>query len=371
VPQVRVLHVAQPLAEGVPRSVGRLVFDQVARGFDVTVACPAASTAAATAAEAGARHVVWEATREPGPSVVSETRSLAAILRSVQPDVLHLHSSKAGLAGRLAARGGTPTIFQPRGWSFEALSGPVRAAAVAWERFAARWAAAIVCVSEGERERGAAAGIRARWRVIANGVDLREHEPATDGDRIRARERLGLGAGPPLVVCVGRLSRQKGQDVLLDAWPDVLRRVPSAHVALVGDGPARDELVQREIPGVSFAGNRSDVGEWLAAADVVALPSRWEGMSLAMLEAMACARSVVASDVSGVRDALGSDAGAVVPVEDAQALADALANRLLDPGRTETEGRAGRARIEASHDIRKTTEAIAKLYLELMPSRPA
>ena len=76
VARLRVLHVAQPLAEGVPRSVGRLVADQVGRGFDVAVACPAASAAAVRARDAGARHVVWEATREPGPSVVSETRRL-------------------------------------------------------------------------------------------------------------------------------------------------------------------------------------------------------------------------------------------------------------------------------------------------------
>jgi glycosyltransferase involved in cell wall biosynthesis len=291
-------------------------------------------------------------------------------LRSEQPDVLHLHSSKAGLAGRLAARGGTPTVFQPRGWSFEAVSGKTRAAAVAWERFGARWADAVVCCSEGERERGEEEGIDARWQVITNGVDLREHEAATDGDRARARVALELGDGP-LVVCVGRLSRQKGQDVLLDAWPEVLRRIPDARLALVGDGPDRDELERRGTPGVIFAGNRSDVSDWLAAADLVALPSRWEGMSLAMLEAMARGRSVVASDVSGVRDALTVDAGAIVPAEDARALADALATRLLDRAGTEAEGRAGRSRVEAHHDIRRTTEAVANLYAELLASSAA
>ena len=363
-----VLHVAQPLAEGVPRSVGRLVVDQVERGFRVIVACPVASAAVPMATAAGAQHVAWEATREPGPSVVSETRRLAGILRSVQPDVLHLHSSKAGLGGRLAARGKLPTVYQPRGWSFEAVTGPKRAAAVAWERFGARWAAAVVCVSDGERERGECEGIHARWRVIANGVDLNVHEPADEADRARSRQRLELGEGP-LVVCVGRLTRQKGQDILLDAWPEILRRVPDARLALVGDGPVREALVQRGMPSVIFAGNRSDVDEWLAAADVVALPSRWEGMSLAMLEAMARARSVVASNVSGARDALGSDAGAVVPAEDARALANALTERLLDRARTEAEGRAGRAQVEARYDVRQTTAAIANLYLELVQNR--
>ena len=172
------------------------------------------------------------------------------------------------------------------------------------------------------------------------------------------------------MVCVGRLTRQKGQDILLDAWPEILRRVPDARLALVGDGPMREALVQRAMPSVIFAGNRRDVDEWLAAADVVALPSRWEGMSLAMLEAMARARSVVASNVSGAWDALGSDAGAIVPAEDARALGAALTERLLDRARAEAEGRAGRAQVEARYDLRQTTTAIANLYLELRQNRP-
>ena len=160
--RLRVLHVAQPLAEGVPRSVGRLVADQVGRGFDVAVACPAAS-AAATARDAGARHVAWEATREPGPSVVSETRRLGPILRSERPDVLHLHSSKAGLAGAAGgARQTADDLPASRLVGSRPYPGPTRAAAVAWERFGARWAAAVVCVSEGERARGESEGIDAR-----------------------------------------------------------------------------------------------------------------------------------------------------------------------------------------------------------------
>ena len=89
-----------------------------------------------------------------------------------------------------------------------------------------------------------------------------------------------------------------------------------------------------------------------------------------MLEAMARARSVVASNVSGAWDALGSDAGAIVPAEDARALGAALTERLLDRARAEAEGRAGRAQVEARYDLRQTTTAIANLYLELRQNRP-
>ena len=188
-----VLHVAQPRAEGVPRSVGRLVVDQVERGFRVIVACPAASTVVPVATAAGAQHVAWEATREPGPSVVSETRRLAGSCARCNPTCSICTRPRPALPAAWRRAAGCRRSFSPVGWSFEAVTGPKRAAAAAWERFGARWAAAVVCVSEGERERGEGEGIHARWHVIANGVDLNVHEPADAADRAQSRQRLELG----------------------------------------------------------------------------------------------------------------------------------------------------------------------------------
>jgi glycosyltransferase involved in cell wall biosynthesis len=303
--------------------------------------------------------------------VPAETARLRRIVAGVGPELVHLHSSKAGLCGRLALRGRRTTIFQPQAWSFHAVGGPTGWAARTWERVGARWAHALVCASEAEREQGAQAGIRAAWRVIYNGVDLDRFVAAGEVERRAARERLDLPVGP-LAVCVGRLSRQKGQDVLLDAWPAVAAQVPDAELVLVGGGEDREELEARRVPGVRFAGERQDVPEWLAAADLVVAASRWEGMSLAILEAMARGRSIVATDVAGSREAIGDEAGATVEPEDAAALAAEIAKRLADPGLREAEGRAARARAERSHDIRKTTAELAALYEELTrrPSRP-
>ena len=351
--------------EGVARYVLDLVSDQKRRGWAVTVASPADTRD--FLAELGARaaeHHPWAAARGPGPSSIAETRRLGRIVRRVNPDLVHLHSSKAGVAGRLAVRGRRPTVFQPHAWSFEAVDGLQRRAAVVWERAAVRWADTIVCVSEAERRRGEELGIHGAYRVIPNGVDLAGFSPASPDDRLAARERLGLSEAP-LVVCVGRLSRQKGQDVLLAAWPAVRARVPDAQLALVGEGPERDRLQRSAPPEVVFAGKRTDVQDWLAAADVVAAPSRWEGMSLALLEALARARPVVASDTPGAAEALGRAAGAIVPVEDTQALADALAQRLLDPALASAEGREGRTRVERHNDLRRALDGVAALYAEL------
>lgn len=365
--RLSVLHVAQPTEGGVARSVSLLVADQVASGWRVAVACPVAGDLASAARAAGARHDVWHATRSPGTAVVAETVRLGRVLRDVKPDLVHLHSSKAGLVGRLALRGRLPTIFQPRAWSFY-VGGTVAAAALRWERLAARYCDAVVCVSERERELGEEAGIRARFVVVPNGVDLDALPEATEQDRHNARGSLGLPDGR-LVVCVGRLSHQKGQDLLLDAWPAVTVRASGARLVLVGGGPDRQKLLARGVDGVALVGPRDDVPDWLAAADVVALPSRWEGMALTLLEAMSRGRSVVATDVAGTREALANGGGAVVPVGDVAALAAAVVERLLHPELAAEEGRAGRTSAERHHDVRRTAAAIRDVYEDVLERR--
>lgn len=332
--------------------LGGLVGDQLGRGWRCAVAGPVSI--------GPALHLPWRAARGPGPALASEVGRLRSLIREFEPDVVHLHSSKAGLAGRLAIRGRLPTILQPHAWSFLALGGPMAAASLAWERLAVRWTDAVLCCSEAERRRGCVSGIRASWSVIPNPVDLDRFPAASDADRQAARRHLGLGTGP-LVACVGRLSAQKGQDVLLDAWPLVRGEVPTAELVLVGEGPDRHDLERRAPAGVHFAGRQEDVRAWLHAADVAAQPSRYEGLSMAVLEAMASARSVVATDVEGMAEALGDEAGAVVPVGDHRALATEVACRLLDPSRARLEGLAGRARVEANHDLRRWGQAVADL----------
>jgi glycosyltransferase involved in cell wall biosynthesis len=356
-----ILHVSQPTEGGVCRCVRQLVADQLERGWQVAVASPQ-GIVAEDVRGLGAQHYEWQAGRWPGPATLLETARLTDVFHRARPDLVHLHSSKAGLAGRLSLRGRLPTVFQPHGWSFYALHGAMRRAAVLWERFGARWAHVILCVSDSERQRGEAARIRANWHVVPNGVDVEALRP---GDRAEARERLGLEDGP-LVVCVGRICAAKGQDVLVETWPRVTGRVPDARLVLVGDGEDAEKVRKAAGDGIVFAGQREDAADWLAAANVVAAPSRWEGMSFAMLEAMAAARSVVITDVPGARDALGQDSAAIVPLDDRRALAAAINVRLLNPAIADEEGTAARLRVERGHDLRNTTRGVAELYQSLL-----
>jgi glycosyltransferase involved in cell wall biosynthesis len=355
---IAVLHVAQPREGGVAGYVVAACRDQLARGWNVTVACPDDGRLAGDLARAGIPRVSWPAVRSPGRESVTEALRLRTLVEQSRPDVVHLHASKAGLAGRLGLRRRLPVLFQPHGWSWLAVDGALRSASLAWERAAARWTDLILCVGEAEAEQGQAHGVRARYAVVHNGVDLARFRPAGDDERAEARARLGLAGTTPLAICVGRITRQKGQDVLLAGWPEIRRRCPDARLALIGDGDLRPALESAAAPGLTFAGAVDDVRAWLAAADVVVLPSRWEGLSLTVLEAFAVGRSVVVSDVPGLAEVVIPGIGARVAPGDPATLADAVALRLLSRSLARSEGAAA-ARHAARFDLRLTFERLA------------
>lgn len=364
-PVLRVLHVAQPVDAGVPNVVRVLTADQIGRGWEVHVACPPASVLAGVAEFSIHR---WDAVRSPGVSILKESLALRRIIARIDPDVVHLHSAKAGLGGRLVMRRRRPTIFQPHAWSFEAVTGLRRVLALRWERAAARWTDVILCVSEAERLTAERAGIVGPCEVVPNGIELDRWPEPRDGDRVEARRDLSVDLGVQLVVCVGRLSFQKGQDLLLDAWPEIQSAHPRSRLVFVGDGPEFESLQTRAPSDVMFAGAREDVRAWYLAADLVVLPSRWEGMSLAMLEAMACSRSVVIGDVAGAREVVRGDAGAVVRSRPEE-IADAVVRRLGDRDLVSREGAIGRDRVGAELTVDRTAERVASIYERVLEQR--
>lgn len=222
--------------------------------------------------------------------------------------------------------------------------------------------AAIISVSDGAREvfrgRLRAWGDR-KASTIPDGVDLTQWSPL---DRGISRAALGLPLGAPVIACVATVTPNKGQDLLLDAAARLRQRFPDLEVLLCG-GPASpgdraylDALRQRA-SGVRFLGYRADVRAIVAAADVVVLPSREEGFPGVLLEAMSMRRPVVATATAGARAIV--EGGALVPVGDASALADALGAYLADRPLASRAGDAGRARVEAEFTIARTAERVA------------
>jgi glycosyltransferase involved in cell wall biosynthesis len=363
---VRILHVAQPTDGGVSTIVRGLARFQAYQGDEVHLASPPGELPEQLRPHA--RWHEWRATRQPGWQVVDEVRRLARIIAEVDPEIVHLHSAKAGLCGRLAIRGRRATVFQPHGWSFLAVSGPMASLVRGWERVGARWASAVVCVSADEKSVGRAAGVEhSRYVICANSVRT---ETFGGLPRARARDILGLPQEKVIVLSVARLSREKGVDQLLQSWERVRALLPHVLVQIVGDGAERDALAMRgaEFPEVTFVGARSDVPVWFSASDLFVLPSRYEGMAVTPLEAMAAGRSVVGFGVSGFAESLGpvKEADPVVPPGDTDALARAILRRLVDPDLRNEEGRRNLEHVRAHHDAAPAGMRMRRLYSELL-----
>lgn len=229
----------------------------------------------------------------------------------------------------------------------------------------------VVYLNEESRAEALAAGVEPERLVhIPNGIDLERFDREA---AVPARlEGLGPEEARELVVFVGRLDHQKRVAVLIEAFARLAPLRPRARLALVGDGPAREELERRArelgLEGRAvFTGVRKDVPAILRAASVFTLPSAQEGLSNALLEALAAGAPAVASDIPGNRSVARHEREALlVPVDDAPALARAIERLLDDRELAARLARAGRARVEEEF----TLDGVAGRYLELFDALP-
>ncbi|MFI0451446.1 glycosyltransferase [Actinomadura sp. 6N118] len=361
---MRILHVTQPTTGGVATYVAQAATEQRRRGWQVAVACPQEGQLAQRLGPTGIPVLVWQAERAPGLHTLTEAWRLRRIVQALAPDVVHLHSAKAGLAGRLLSprrHRKYGLIFQPHGWSWLPGSAMLARASKAWEKAAAVRCDALVCVGEGELHQGQNVGVRGPLVVVRNGVDLSTFHPFSPAERQSARLTLGIPADVPLALCIGRRSRQKGQDVLLAAWPAVLARCPQARLAIVGDSDGDALTPSRpQAESVEFVPAVTDSRPWLAASNVVVMPSRWEGLPLAALETLAAGRSLVGTAIPGLIEVVTCGTGELVPAEDPDALAKAVGERLVAPDLADAEGAAG-AQMASVFDLSDTLDRLCDL----------
>jgi glycosyltransferase involved in cell wall biosynthesis len=358
-------------------------------GYDCQLVIGAAESETATLDDARRRGCPLVALDALGREVaagrdVAALTALVRLLRHQRPLIVHTHTSKAGLLGRLAARmAGVPiVIHQPHGHIFYGYYGAARSALfVRIERLAAHWTDRIVTLTERGTEEHLAQGIgrREQYVAIPSGVPttaLRAQAPS----RAAARARLGIGEDDFVVAGVGRLVYVKGFELLVAALPAVLGEIPGARIVLVGDGPDRTSL-ESQAAGLGVAGRVMFAGavdgaaggllEYLAAADVCAAPSRNEGMGRALVEAMALGLPVVGADVGGIPDVIGPDeAGRLIPTDDSAALAAALTELGRDGRLREKLGDAARTRAEL-FSTAVANARLLQLYAELVGARGA
>jgi glycosyltransferase involved in cell wall biosynthesis len=305
---------------------------------------------------------------------VRDTRALLdiiALLRRTRPDLVHTHTSKAGVLGRIAAwNAGIPAMFTAHTWCFaEGTSWTWKALGVPLERLAALPGGLIINVSEANRNLALQYRIARAEKLITihNGIPDEEGAPLVqdpiENDPVENKEA-------PVIIMVARFAPQKNQAMLLDAAARI--KYPF-HLLFVGAGPTLQSMIDkaRELgleDRCTFAGNRGDVPELLRRSSIFALPTRWEGFPLSTLEAMRAGLPVVASDVGGVREAvIHGENGFLLDQTDAQGFQEALERLLADPALRERMARCGRRMFEERFTAGQMLEKTFGLYCMAVP----
>ena len=292
-------------------------------------------------------------------------RRLARLLAEDRYDIVHFHTARAhAMSIFLGSRPRVRRVVTRR-MDYRLRGGGY-----------ARWlynrgADAVVAISEGVREALLASGVHpAQIAVVPSGVDV-ERFALGASHRDDERRRLGLASGELVLAIVGALEERKGHAILLDAVA-LLRDLP-LRVLCAGSGSCAQALAaRRDALGlgdrVRFLGRVEDVPVFLAAVDIVVMPSRHEGLGVAALEAMAAGRPVIATRVGGLPEVVGDDGGLLVPPENPQALAAAIRHLALAPATARTLGEAGRRRVAQRFTLAAMAQGTRAVYRDLVPA---
>ena len=354
---MKIVHAAENIKGGVGAYIrDLLVMQRESYGPGVVTALVPESQRAMIESPEGADVVTFD---DSGQRLVNASRlawRMRQIVTRTQPRVVHLHSAFAGATLRpllRMIRSSATVIYCAHGWAFDRqTSGASRLAAMGLERLLSRWCDAVVCISQHELRAAQRIGIRAnKLRLVSNGIPR---------ETPRVSARVSWPDGKRRVLFVGRFDRQKGTDLLLAALAELQ---DSTFCYLVGD------TVLGDAPLGPLPANAQTTG-WLApadieafyrSADVVVVPSRWEGFGLIAVEAMRAELPVIASCVGGLPEiVVDGETGVLIPPDDKAALVAAL--RDLGDDKLAAMGRAGRQRFLRYFTLDRVHRQITELY---------
>ncbi len=359
-----------------PEHVLTLTRELREHGWDVEVAAPVDSPYVERLRDAGILVHPLPLRRRPSGRDLEILWSLRRLVQRREPELIHAHSSKAGALVRLAVADPRRIVYTPHCFAFAAGFGGLQCASYGLvEQGLSRRAAAMITVSEWEHERALRrlGGVADRIVTIRNGVDP---DAAVGAPVPGIRE---WAAGRPVVGYLGRLDEEKGPLRFVEAFARATRDPGFAACGLVvGDGMLRD-AIRAEIARHGL-GDRlrhepygGAVAPWLACMSLFVLPSRWESLPIAVLEAMSAGVAVLATGVGGTAEAVVDGVtGRIVPAGDDDALATAMCRLTRDPATLRRMGRAGRERAEAHFTTARVAEETIELYREVLawvPSR--
>lgn len=317
-------------------------------------------------------------------SPLNDLRTLWRLYRRMRREryaIVHTHSSKAGILGRLAARlAGVPVIIHTvHGWSFhDYMPALTRRAYILLERWMARNCAALIVVAAADIRKGLDAGVGrpGQYCLIRSAIPLEIFTPRPD-DRRAVRRELGLPDDAPVVGNVGRFSAQKNPLEWVRVAAIIAGAAPQARFLLVGDGPLRPEvqalLAQTGLAGrVVLPGLRRDVARMLAAMDVFLLTSLWEGLPRVIPQALATGLPVVATRADGSAEAIEPGVtGCLCAPGDLECLAQRVLELLAAPDLRAALGANGRRTAQQEYDLNAMIAKIDALYARLLHERGA
>jgi glycosyltransferase involved in cell wall biosynthesis len=325
--------------------------------------------------------IVDELRRTPNPWLdVSAYRSLRRLFTSNRYTVVHTHSGKAGLIGRIAARDARVSIIVHtiHGPSFYRYQNPAGNWAFRWaEQLAGACTTQFVSVADAMTEQYLAAGIATpdRYVTIHSGMDVEAFMNACRDNSLR--ESLGISETDLVVGKIARLFRLKGHEFLFEAAPRIVAAVPNVKFLLVGDGVYRERF-ERQVARMGLRKHFVFVGlvppqeipRYVASMDLLVHLSLREGLPRALPQALACGKPVVAFDVDGAREVcLDGETGLLVPAGDVNALADAVIRLLQDAGLAHRMGTQGRELVKEQFSEARMVQQLDELYRRLWAAR--
>ena len=324
--------------------------------------------------EVGARTIFMDSlVREVSPlRDLLATLELWKIFEAERPQIVHTHSSKAGILGRLAAAmAGIPIVIHTyHGFGFHDRQNPiVKAVYVLLERFCGLFTTQLIYVSRSNAEYAKRHGL-GDGIIIRSGVKLSDYPAQVDAAKLKMS--AGIGMHKAVVVSIGNLKPQKNAADFVAAAAKVAARLPEARFVFIGDGPQRRALEAKAfslgLEGIfMFLGWRRDGAQWLAASDVFAMTSLWEGLPRALVEALRTGLPSVCYATDGVVDVLrDGENGFLVPPGDVDVFAERLIRLLEDADLRRKLGAAASSSIGPEFDIDAMVRAQESLYERLV-----
>lgn len=306
--KIKVMHITQAVIGGTLEYI-RLFFTNIDKNkFDVELVCPAYGPMKHEIEVLGFKVHVIDMKREI--NLMEDFKAylnLKALVIKVKPDIIHIHSSKAGVIARLVAyKCRVPCVYNPHGWSFSMNVSERKKKFYAFiERYCAKYCNYIINISDSEQKLALKYNICSddKMKVIYNGIDIEKYN--TVYDRKKVLDELDIPSNSFIIGMVGRITKQKSPETFIRIASTLKQKIENVYFVLVGDGELRNDIAKlTRVLGVNdrvrITGWTNSVGKYISVFNVGVLTSKWEGFGLVITEYMAAKKPVVASNVGGI-----------------------------------------------------------------------